>query len=271
MKKTIAIFLLMGISGAISAQTPQNDRMKAKHGKRKTDKLDVRKEKPQFTGEVQAFKKFMDENKVCADLESVTFFDNSIEVDDHNVPVSGKQFYFPLKFFIMSGENKNEKPLIDIDLNSIIYYSRFLYAMKEPLLFNKKSKKEIYRFTWLRTFHHPVTIRIEKDGETCLLYWKLSDGEGGYDPGKVITDKSKPVDIKIWQELKSMLQKMDFWHMNRIPQGITVDGSKWILEGAEPEQYRVVDLSSPEANDFYYTCLFLLNQTDLGINKEEIY
>lgn len=271
MKKIITLLFLMGIIGSICAQTSQNDKIKAKHGKRKAGKLNVRKEESQFPGGLQVFKKFIAENQVCADLESVTFFDNLIEVDEHNVPVSGKQFYFPLKFFMMSDEGKNKKSLIDIDLNSIIYYSRFLYAMKEPLLFNKKSNKEIYRFTWLRTFHHPVAIRIEKDGETCLLYWKLGGGEGGYDPGELIIVKSKPIDIKIWEELKTMLQKMDFWHMNRTVNDMTIDGSKWILEGAEPEQYRVVDLSSPIANDFYYTCLFLLNQTDLEINKEDIY
>ena len=34
--------------------------------------------------------------------------------------------------------------------------------MEEPVLSSYKGDKEIYRFTWLRTFHHPVAVRLEK-------------------------------------------------------------------------------------------------------------
>lgn len=41
------------------------------------------------------------------------------------------------------------------------WYSSQLCALNEPLIFDQKSGT-IYRFTWLRTFHHPVAIRIQK-------------------------------------------------------------------------------------------------------------
>jgi hypothetical protein len=42
------------------------------------------------------------------------------------------------------------------------WYSKMLFALGEPVVSNYHGDKEIYRFTWLRTFHHPVSVRLEK-------------------------------------------------------------------------------------------------------------
>jgi hypothetical protein len=62
--------------------------------------------------------------------------------------------------------------------------------MGEPSLLDvsrQDSTVEIYRFLWLRSFHHPIAVRlsVRKDG-SALLISKETDGKGGYKPGKLI-------------------------------------------------------------------------------------
>ena len=101
-----------------------------------------------------------------------TYYDESIKVDSNNVPINYSQFYFPTKLFpevemLWKKHGKSSftiKPKIienKTDSSALIWFSRFLFAMKEPLLFNRPFSKSIYRFTWLRTFDNPVAIRIE--------------------------------------------------------------------------------------------------------------
>src|SRR4030081_3548113 len=64
------------------------------------------------------------------------------------------------------------------------WYAKHLRAMREPSLWesSKDTSLESYRFLWLRSFHHPVSARLEvaKDG-TAQLFVKVLSGQGGYD------------------------------------------------------------------------------------------
>lgn len=95
------------------------------------------------------------------------YLDSSIKTDKNNIPIDSNQFYFPMKIF------QDPNNLVDNDTFIIAWYSKHLRAMNEPLLFNKKESKQIFRFTWLRTFDNPVAIRIEKSQDNIVLSWKL--------------------------------------------------------------------------------------------------
>jgi hypothetical protein len=43
------------------------------------------------------------------------------------------------------------------------WYSKHLKALQEPSLWNLSGtqKSETYRFLWLRTFHHPISVRLD--------------------------------------------------------------------------------------------------------------
>jgi hypothetical protein len=47
------------------------------------------------------------------------------------------------------------------------WYSKHLKALEEPFLFleSERSSAESYRFVWLRTFHHPVILRVGIRGD----------------------------------------------------------------------------------------------------------
>jgi hypothetical protein len=197
--------------------------------------------------------------------EGLTISKNQYDLNHLNLNDSNK-FYFPISVFADSAV-KNEA-----DTFLVQWYSKMLFALREPIIFNDSSINEIYRFTWLRTFHNPIAIRIEKNGDNINLYWKLCNGAGGYEPGKLVLDKQKSIDIQIWNEFISRLSNINFWTLRTKELSFGVDGSKWILEGKSNKHYHVVDRWTPNANNSFYNCCdFLIGQTDLQLSGEQKY
>ncbi len=145
--------------------------------------------------------------------------------------------------------------------------------MNEPKLFLDTTKNEIYRFTWLRTFHNPVAIRIEKIGDTYTLYWKLCDGAGGYAPGQLTINKQKTIDKSTWDEFVNRVNQIDFWNIKSSETEILgTDGSRWILEGKSSTNYHVVDRWTPsEKGQYYQCCNYLIGLTNLKIKSSDKY
>jgi hypothetical protein len=183
------------------------------------------------------------------------YLDSSIKTDKNNIPIDSNQFYFPTKIF------HNPNSLINIDTLILAWYSKHLRAMKEPLLFNKKENKQIFRFTWLRTFDNPVTIRIEKSQDNIVLSWKLCDGAGGYDPGKMTISDSITVDEETWRLFNKLVNRTHFWDMETVEKDqIGLDGEQWILEGKNEQKYHVVDRWTPTSGAYFDCCNFLIKE-----------
>ncbi len=210
------------------------------------------------------------------------FIDKTIIVDSLNVPSDDKQFYFPKEMFpeiemnyirVNDSTTKIETKKIKGKYDNFVmkWYSQHLFAMKEPLLFNKKINKEVYRFTWLRTFNKPVTFRIEKDNCEYMIYWKVLSGAGGYEPGELITEKSKKLAEKDWLNFIDLVNKSNFWKMKIGRSSMGLDGSDWILEGVNPRDYKVVTVWSPRKGNFYNACNYLISLTDFNISKRNKY
>lgn len=184
------------------------------------------------------------------------------EIDTSSVPTDSNQFYFPLKIFRDTS----------FYVGQYTWYSQHLFAMREPVIFINKSQNEIYRFTWLRTFDNPVAIRIEKNGDTYLLYWKLCNGAGGYQPGQLTVNKQKTIDKITLDEFKNKLNQIDFWNLKTNENISGNDGSQWILEGKMSKKYHVVNRWTPSEKGKYYRCCdFLIELTDLKIKSDEKY
>ncbi|HCY41797.1 MAG TPA: hypothetical protein DHV48_10645 [Prolixibacteraceae bacterium] len=194
------------------------------------------------------------------------YLDNSIKVDSLNVPIDMNQGYFPLNKFT------DTSIYVGYDTFHVEWYSKHLIAMEEPLIFNKKQNKSIFRFLWLRSFHNPIAIRIEKQSDTYLLTWKLCNGAGGYEPKKMIVNKTKTINKETWDSFQDLLLKVDYWNLKtnevEIPGS---DGSQWILEGTDEKNYHVVDRWTPRGGIFYDCCNFLIELTDLEFKEDEKY
>lgn len=143
------------------------------------------------------------------------------------------------------------------------WYVKHLQAMAEPSLWeqSKNDSKESYRFLWLRTFDHPVAIRLTlaKDGSAQLTF-KILSGAGGYEPGHLIRNRSSHVSKEAVDHFVGLLNEADFWNSpaEESKDGIVLDGAQWIIEGAKNGQYHVVDRWSPDKGPFRHAALFLM-------------
>tara|TARA_B110000285_G_C14789291_1_gene452252 strand:+ start:56 stop:637 length:582 start_codon:yes stop_codon:yes gene_type:complete len=148
-------------------------------------------------------------------------------------------------------------------------YTEFLIALKEDKIDTLKTKKEIYRFLWLRTFHNPIVIRIEKNNKETTLFWKRSNGEGGYDAGKIVENKSIKLTQKEWSEFKELLNNSKFWKNPSIKNDRNIipatDGAQWVLEGIKTNEYHISEIN------VFKPCLYLIKLTKMNIPKNEIY
>jgi hypothetical protein len=158
------------------------------------------------------------------------------------------------------------------------WYSQHLKALQEPSLLElgQDSSFQSYRFIWLRTFHHPVVVRINimPDG-TGDLTVKVADGAGGYDPGKIIENTShtlKREDIAIFEE---RISATGFWRLPSYQEDknrVHLDGSQWIIEGIKDGKYHVVDRWTPAKGEIRELGLCLaLQLAKLKIPKDELY
>jgi tetratricopeptide (TPR) repeat protein len=193
--------------------------------------------------------------------------------------------YFPISAFVdlptdwrtnysinvieFSSDSEFKVSGVESALFHINWYASHLNALDEPVLSDSLPAK-VFRFTWLRTFHNPIVIGLENTNDSITLYWKVCDGAGGYDPGKIIENKSKTLTIKEWKDFVDSINSIDFWNLPTTKSGILgTDGAQWILEGKELGKYHVVDRWS--GGTIEKVCLKLLEFTDLKIKQDDIY
>lgn len=213
------------------------------------------------------------------DTDFISTFENKVidpTTDSLNVPTNNT-WYYPLTYFLELNNNWQSDYSVDIihqvSMATFVlgWYSGQLFALKEPLVYNQ-TNRTIYRFTWLRTFHKPVAIRLEKTDNSCTLYWKQASGAGGYDPGELTVNSSKQLTKAQWNKFISLLQSTDFWNMTtKSKDDMGNDGSQWIIEGMENGKYHVVDRWTPRKNNFHKCGQYLIELTDLKVNGSDIY
>ncbi len=164
--------------------------------------------------------------------------------------------------------DKQEQNEVIVDL-----YTKHLAAMSEPALLSSKGKDESYRFLWMRTFHHPVIIRLERSGDKRILIVKELNGAGGYNPGKLIVNRIRSLTKSEWDEFARRVAQACFWRLP-MEDGIEGnDGASWILEGYRQGCYHAVNRWSPADDDYRECCLYLLKISGLGIDEhsKELY
>lgn len=223
------------------------------------------------------------------------YIDSTIQVNNKNIPLKNTEHYFPLIFFqrfkltttpldssyffmytyrIDGKDIKYYSKAIDreYDTSYVKWFSKHLLALEEPLLFNTVSEKEVYRFTWLRTFDNPISIRIEKSEKTIWLHTKVCNGAGGYAPGRLKTNRKKKIKKEEWEKFEKIIKQLDYWNLEyrgNIPGN---DGAQWILEGSTKEQYSILFKQSPnKKSDYYMACNYLIELSGLKIKERNKY
>jgi len=157
------------------------------------------------------------------------------------------------------------------------WYSTHLKALNEPSLLQLASKlsSESYRFVWLRTFHHPVVVRLDiRADRVGELTAKVSNGAGGYKPGQIIQNVSRPLTREQTNMFLAQVGRANFWQLpsyeNSRREG--EDGSQWIIEGVKDGKYHVVDRWTPSEGPVRELGVTLaLGLADLKIPKDDLY
>jgi hypothetical protein len=178
----------------------------------------------------------------------------------------GKSAYFPRHIW---GNDMSAK-------HSVAgWYAGQLRAMEEKSLLERADPEtETYRFLWLRTFHHPIFVRIERERKEIRLFTKELDGAGGYEPGKVLRSGDYYITAEDFRHFLDLLEKADYWNTPTDHDNIDGnDGAQWILEGVKNNRYHVVDRWTPRAGAYREACLYLLKLSgvDPGRLQDDLY
>ncbi len=160
----------------------------------------------------------------------------------------------------------------DIDDFTGEWYGKQLKALEEPSIYRQSNNKnlKIFRFTWLRTFHKPIAIRIIiKQDNSGILYAKIASGAGGYVPGKLEKSIEKKLDNSDVTDFLTMIEKESFWNIPTVEETdeYGLDGAQWIVEGLLNGNYHVVDWWSPEKGNVRNIGLYFLNISGLEVNE----
>ncbi len=147
------------------------------------------------------------------------------------------------------------------------WYGKHLTAMEEPSLIGVyESEKEIYRFLWLRTFHRPIIVRVERSSNTTKLVFVEMSGTGGYEPGSLVRREEKTIGDGQWCDFLALLEKAGYWKLGDDDDS-GHDGARWILEGVREGRYHLVDRWTPDDGDYRTACIYLLNLSGIDTDK----
>jgi len=150
------------------------------------------------------------------------------------------------------------------------WYSKHLSAMGEPSL-QCVSRYPVYRFLWLRTFHDPIAVRVEKRKDGMHLFAVELDGAGGYEPG----NESRRVGRKLSVQeaaafAKAMAAARVFDAPDKAGMGGT-DGARWIVEARDGERYQLHDVWTPESGRVHDLGKMFIALTGWSVPQDEIY
>jgi hypothetical protein len=212
-------------------------------------------------------------------------------------PIDSLSYFLPAE--LNYGDTLVKTGLDTFNLN---WYSSQLFPTKEPILFNYYLGHDIYRLTWLRSFHNPVVLTINKKDDKFWLTIKKLDRRPQFMPTRNITDfvfpkvgepydTTKKIDLDKypiiqpdrhanlvvneikslsateWNEFESLLTKTNYCTMSPTQDFFGLDGAQWIIEAHSLHKYWLVDRRSPEDN-YKRAGLYLIKLSGLD---EKIY
>lgn len=152
------------------------------------------------------------------------------------------------------------------------WYSSALRAMGEPsLLATAPADAEVYRFLWLRSFHHPIAVRITRQGDAIELHAVELDGAGGYDAGRVARRRDRSLGEDDWRALQQHLEAIRFWSLAALDDRSGNDGAQWIIEGCRGGAHHATDRWTPEEGSYYEAGRFFLRLSGIPIPEDDVY
>lgn len=152
------------------------------------------------------------------------------------------------------------------------WFSQHLQAAGEAPLYTatpSNSAMPVLRFTWLRSFDPPVTVRLskQKDGGWSLVAKQLS-GKGGYDPGAIDKVVNRRISVSEAAALDALMARVTLPDLSG-DCALGMDGAQWIIERSDAKGHHFINRFSPSDGPVRQVGLFLLNLT--GWSLEPVY
>jgi hypothetical protein len=183
------------------------------------------------------------------------------------LPVIAQVKYFPPG--ALSSRKQSDQFLCE-------WYTKQLQALDEPSIWelSKTQNTQTYRLLWLRTFHHPVVIRVEIYANgTSQRTTKMTSGAGGYAPGDMIQNDVATLTKDQTDKFLGIIDANNFWDLPSFDESrIGLDGAQWIIEGARKGTYHIVDRWSPENGAVRTIGLSMIKElAKLKVPSKEVY
>jgi hypothetical protein len=174
--------------------------------------------------------------------------------------------YFPKAFYEPSRTCPDSDHKLSI-IGSVEarWYPEQWRAASEPSIFAMSTSPgpaRVYRFTWLRSFHAPVFVRVqfEADGRATLIAKQLS-GAGGYRPGKVVKQLQRSLSEAERDKVSAELARDGVLALPATDCAIGADGAQWIFEASENGTYRFINRWTPRSGPVHDIGLLFLGLT----------
>jgi hypothetical protein len=147
------------------------------------------------------------------------------------------------------------------------WYSEELRSLEESSLYRPAAESasrhvETVRFTWIRSFHDPVVIRIDSypDGATWLTAKRRAIG---WVPGPTWERRLRrqlgPQEVERFASLLSSTRVLD---QPAVDCRVGLDGARWIIEAASPRgDYTYKNRFSPESGPVHRVGLEMISLT----------
>jgi hypothetical protein len=158
------------------------------------------------------------------------------------------------------------------------WYSMVVKDLQEPSLLEEaaNTQAESYRFLWIRSFHHPIVVRLDLNPDgTGVLTTKVATGAAGYPRSitHLLQNVTRPLPREQIRAYLALLKKDGFWALTSPDENKSgVDGAQWIVEGVQGGRYHVVDRWSPKEGPVRNLGLALVvGLAQMDIPDDEIY
>lgn len=133
------------------------------------------------------------------------------------------------------------------------FYTPYLTAIKEPSLMPQAVTKEdafSIRFTWLRSRHDPIVVRIWHDRNGYQMRSVKLARRKDEKPGAISIDETRTLTDAEVEDIKRLETSKDLWKA-LTPQESAIfslgkDGAMWIFERQQGKNYSLLDLWSPK-------------------------